>query len=149
MRSYSSCAVFGRLTRFFYERRKKYEADVRANEYWTERCRTTMHERSVNGQTHTVRVFDHPAGEYDVVSAYNNRNGSGNHTYRVYLDHTNMTGSCSCGIFQHSKILCSHAYVVCNTVNLNPYHFVHPMFRLSKIAKIYVVSFLPIDGPKD
>ena len=108
-----------------------------------------MRERSVNGQTHTVRVFDHMAGEYDVVSAYNNRNGSGNHTYRVYLDHTNMTGSCSCGIFQHSKISCSHAYAVCNVVNLNPYHFVHPMFKLSTIAKIYAVSFRPIDGPED
>ena len=87
--------------------------------------------------------------EYDVVSVYHNRNGVGGHTYMVYLDDKNLPESCSCGIFQHPKIFCSHAYAVCNKMNFNPFEYVHVMFRLSTITQIYGTSFCPIDGLED
>ncbi|CAN0925891.1 hypothetical protein LINGRAHAP2_LOCUS35004, partial [Linum grandiflorum] len=153
IRSLPICALvrstFYRLTANFEKRRNKVIADRRNGEVWTEYCRKIMADRGIASATYDVRPFDHTAGEYDVISPFRSQTRPGGNTYRVYLYHGHRSGYCSCGIFQHSKMPCVHAYAVCNSVNLNPYDYVNLMFNVSTIHDIYKTSFRPINGPED
>ncbi|XP_015934904.1 uncharacterized protein LOC107460989 [Arachis duranensis] len=86
----------------------------------------------------TVTLYDRHQPEYTVAETTPTGNFSLG-SYRVSLkDHT-----CECGYFQALHYLCCHAIACCAHSRLNWAAYVHEVYRMSEVFKVYSHGFVP------
>ena len=107
----------------------------------------TVHvfDRSQKAVAHTVQVFDHRTGLFQIKTKNLKSRHKSNNTQEVSL--ANLT--CECGKFQGTKMPCSHAIAACMHVNVDIWRYVDKCYKLSEALSCYSSSYFKPLANKD
>ncbi|XP_030940499.1 uncharacterized protein LOC115965419 [Quercus lobata] len=95
---------------------------------------------------HTMRVFNHENGVYQVLTPYNDHSGGGgnhscgggNHSHEVHV----FARTCGCGKWKNIKIPCSHAIKVLQSLHLDATSYIDPCYSLDNAIHTYAHQFV-------
>ena len=133
-------ATFYRLNHYWVERARTIHAQMMAGEVFSEDCRKKLAIGIQKASSCSVRAFDRRSSAFEVQEPFDPSSHQYGRCCRVDLTHR----SCDCGEFQIQKFPCTHAFAACANVSLDPNQFVHHIFRLDTLVKIYNNEFRPI-----
>ncbi|XP_025680323.1 uncharacterized protein [Arachis hypogaea] len=131
-------STYGRLAGLFVLRGQTAEAQVGSGQEFCQALVKAIERNIRESKCFTVTLYDRHHSEYTVAETTPTGNFSLG-SYRVSLkDHT-----CDCGYFQALHYPCCHAIACCAHSRLNWAAYVHEVYRMSEVFKVYSHGFVP------
>ncbi|XP_057756302.1 uncharacterized protein LOC130975534 [Arachis stenosperma] len=131
-------STYGRLAELFVIRGQTAEAQLGAGQEFCQALVKGIERNIRESRCFTVTLYDRHQSEYTVAETTPTGNFSLG-SYRVSLkDHT-----CDCGYFQALHYPCCHAIACCAHSRLNWAAYVHEVYRMSEVFKVYSNGFVP------
>ena len=128
-----------KLVAYFHDQHKEITSDLSQGKVWSDYAMGiyTKNVHKVSG--HTMRVFNHEAGIYQVLTPYNDhRGGGGNHNHEINI----FARTCGYGKWQNIKIPCSRAIKVCQSLRLNATSYIDLCYNLDNAINTYSHQFV-------
>ncbi|XP_057740107.1 uncharacterized protein LOC130957256 [Arachis stenosperma] len=130
-------ATFYRLNELFTRKRVKAEARINAGHVFSELVTSKLHANQIASGNIQVNCFDR---QNEVFEVREMPSGMG---YAIDF----RRQRCDCGEFQVDQIPCRHRFACCANQRLDWLVYVHDMYKMDQVRRIYRVRFRPLGNP--